>query len=82
MTRSTHGAWLLAVTVGGILAASARPAAATFTVAASGATTMITQTDTDTLIVTRMFDGNLVVTDSGSLLVHPPTDNLVVRGAR
>jgi len=81
MIRNARASWLPALMAGaGLLLASPRPAAATFTVEVRGSTTMITQTDTDTLIVTRMFDGALVVTDSGSLLVHPPTNNLVVRG--
>jgi len=78
MTTTAHVPWLVALAA---LLAAARPAAATFTVAVSGTTTVVTQTDTDALIVTRMTDGGYVLSDSGSLLVYPPSTNLVVRGA-
>lgn len=82
MARTTSGSWLRALVAGmGLLAASARPADATFTVSVSGATTTITQTDTDALIVTQMPDGGLVLSASGPLQFSPPTINLVVRGS-
>lgn len=81
MIRRLHSPWVVAVAAIVAALTTASPATATFTVAVSGATTMVTQTDTDTLIVTRMPDGTLMLSDSGPLVASPPTDNLIVRGA-
>lgn len=74
MLRTPYG---LAVAA---MLAIATPAAATFTVSASGTTTLVTQTDADTLILTRTPNGELVASDSSALVIHPPTANLFVRG--
>jgi hypothetical protein len=60
--------------------AVASPAAASFTVSVSGKTTLVTQHDADTLILTRAGTGELVASSGPSLEVYPATDNLIVRG--